>query len=373
MKGKDASNMQDFRYTKYSKKVVVFTGLISLFLILVACGKKKEIYYCPMHPTYISDRPGTCPICGMDLVKKEADPSRQSHSKNTKTTESSNNETDHNPSHEKSDNSHQEETTSEIVLSAEKQQSIGIKTDLVLRRNLTKRLSAYSNVAYDPDLYAALTEYKEALRTSEVISEAGSSISLTNLQMRLRQLGLSTDQIRVWSSRQRDPSELILGGKAGRAHIYSQIYESDLSTAKVGLPFIFKTDVYPNKEFKGKIKSIDTILDKNSRTLRLRSEVSDPQHLLKPQMFGEARIEVSLPSILTLPTSAILDTGMRKMAYIQTGPERFRPVEIQTGRTVDSWTEVISGVKEGERVVAESTFLIDSEAKIRFGNNAHNH
>ncbi|EPG75724.1 HlyD family secretion protein [Leptospira fainei serovar Hurstbridge str. BUT 6] len=361
------------RSFQYSGKFAVIAGVVSLFLLLVSCGKKKEIYYCPMHPTYTSDRPGTCPICGMDLVKKEADPAHQNYSSTEPNIESSKKETIPNSSEEAIDASRREEGPSEIFLSAEKQQSIGIKTDLVLRRNLIKKLTVYSNVAYDPELYAALTEYKEALRSSEAISEAGSSISLTNLQMRLRQLGLSTDQIRVWSSQQREPSELILGGKAGRAHIYSQIYESDLSTAKVGLPFIFKTDVYPNKEFKGKIKSIDTILDKNSRTLRLRSEVSDPQHLLKPQMFGEARIEVSLPAILTLPTSAILDTGMRKMAYIQTGPDRFRPVEIQTGRTVDSWTEVISGVKEGERVVAESTFLIDSEAKIRFGNNAHSH
>ncbi len=342
-----------------------------LFILITDCSKKNEIYYCPMHPTYTSDRPGTCPICNMDLVKKEEHSEHKERNDSTsggvKTEEPIGEHSDH-----EGDVSAIKDSP-ELILSFEKQQSIGIKTELASRRNLVKKMNAYSNVAYDPDLYSSLSEYKEAIRSSEFLSESGGSIVLKNLQMRLRQLGLTTEQIRVWTSGQRDPSELILGGKSGRAHIYSQIYESEFTSVQIGLPIRFKTEVYPDKEFLGKIKSIDVILDKNSRTLRLRSEVSDPKQLLKPQMFGEAIIEVALPKILTVPTSAILDTGKQKIAYVQISPDKFRAVAIKTGKNIDSWTEIISGLEEGQRVVTESTFLIDSEARIRFGSNAHNH
>lgn len=342
-------------------------AMIVFVALVVDCSSKKDIYYCPMHPHYTSDRPGTCPICNMDLVKKEDASEHKDHTNTTSPVQTEE------PGSKEDHSSHQSDTPSEknqeLVLSFEKQQSIGIKTELVSKRNLVKKISAYSSVAYDPELYSALSEYKEAARSSEFLSPE----IIRNLQLRLRQLGLSQDQIRIWTSGARDPSELILGGKSGRAHIYSQIYESDFTTVKVGLPIKFKTDVYPDKEFIGRIKSIDVILDKNSRTLRLRSEVFDPNLLLKPQMFGDSMIEVSFAKILSVPTSAILDTGKQKIAYVQTAPDRFQAVSVKTGKNIDSWVEILSGLQEDQRVVTESTFLIDSEAKIRFGSDSHTH
>lgn len=336
--------------------------------LVVDCSSKKDIYYCPMHPHYTSDRPGNCPICNMDLVKKEDSSEHKDHSNASNSLQAAESISKEDQSSHLSETS-SEKNSRELILSFEKQQSIGIKTELVSKRNLVKKISAYSSVAYDPELYSALSEYKEAARSAEFLSPE----IIRNLQLRLRQLGLSPDQIRIWTSGARDPSELILGGKSGRAHIYSQIYESDFTTVKVGLPIKFKTDVYPEKEFIGKIKSIDVILDKNNRTLRLRSEVSDPGQLLKPQMFGDTVIQLSLPNVLSVPISAILDTGKQKIAYVQTAPDRFQAVSVQTGKNIEPWVEVSSGLKEEQRVVTESTFLIDSEAKIRFGSDSHTH
>ncbi|WP_109019005.1 efflux RND transporter periplasmic adaptor subunit [Leptospira kobayashii] len=356
------------RITSQRKGKTLFL-MMTAFLVLFtfSCAKKKEIYYCPMHTFYTSDRPGTCPICNMDLVKKEDHSEHSDHSP-----EITMKEDDHEMDTGKIGKSNADDS-SEIYLSSEKQQSIGIRTELVSRRNLIKKISLYSSVAYDPELYNALLEYKQAVQSSGLLPESSSSLGIANLQLRLKQLGLSTGQIQVWTSGRRDPSELIIGGKSGRAHIYSQVYETELSMAKPGLNIRFKTDVFPDKEFQGKIKSIDNIVDKNSRTLRLRSEVIDPGHILKPQMFGEAMIEISFPKLLTIPTSAVLDTGVRKIVYVQTNANSFRAVTVKIGRNVDTWSEVLSGLEEGQQVVSESTFLIDSEAKIRFGSNSHNH
>ncbi|PJZ54949.1 efflux RND transporter periplasmic adaptor subunit [Leptospira adleri] len=343
------------------------------------CVKEKEIYYCPMHPTYISDRPGTCPICNMDLVKK----SKGDHEDHNSTSSSGSNALNASDiarndfSEEKGDSSESKKNDStsnrELSLSLEKQRSIGIKTELVTRRDLTKKISAYSTVAYDPELYTALTEYKEMIRSREFLSDAGSSFEGKNFQIRLRQLGLSPDQIRLWTSGKRDPSELILGGSFGRAHIYSQIYESDFSSVRVGLKISFKTNVYPDLNFPGTIRSVDTILDKNSRTIRLRSEVEDKKQILRPQMFGDLEIQIPLKQILSVPTSSILDTGVHKIVYVQTESDRFFATQVKTGLSVGDWTEIKEGLKEGDKVVSESAFLIDSEARIRFGSALHNH
>ncbi|XDD48680.1 efflux RND transporter periplasmic adaptor subunit [Leptospira sp. WS92.C1] len=358
-----------------------FRLTISIFLLSVFvwnCTKEKEIYYCPMHPTYTSDRPGTCPICNMDLVKKDHEEHNSSFASGSNTMNPSDTtkkvSTPQETDSQKSKNVLEDVSSNrELFLSLEKQQSIGIKTDSVLRRNLTKKISAYSSVAYDPELYTAIIEYREMLRSREFFPDTGSSLGGQNLQIRLRQLGLSTDQIRLWTSGKRDPSELILGGKSGRSHIYSQIYESDFSSVHVGLKILFKTNVYPDTTFHGTIRSIDTILDKNTRTLRLRSEVEDKQQKLKPQMFGNLEIQIPLKQTLSVPTSSILDTGAYKIVYVQTGPDRFLATSVKTGLNIGDWTEIKEGLKEGERVVSESTFLIDSEARIRFGSALHTH
>ncbi|TGM09854.1 hypothetical protein EHQ76_01085 [Leptospira barantonii] len=348
------------------QKILSLTALVALVSVLALCKKTKEIYYCPMHPTYTSDRPGTCPICNMDLVPK----THENHEEHTTpdSSQSSSGET----ANGKSGPTFKKENSQELQLSLEKQQSIGIRTETIQRRNLNKRISAYSTVAYDPELYTALTEYKELLRARELLSDP-SSFAGQNPQIRLRQLGLSTEQIRLWSSGKRDPSELILGGKSGRAHIYSQIYESDLAVVHVGLKISFRTNVYPDTIFFGRIASIDTILDKNNRTLRLRSEVYDKNQILKPQMFGDLEIDLPLKKVLSVPSSAVLDTGMHKTVYVQTGPDNFIGVPVKTGASAGSWIEIKEGLQEGQKVVVESAFLLDSEAKIRFGSSGEDH
>lgn len=356
-------------------KFLAITSLLILFLSS-SCKSKdgNEIYYCPMHPSYTSNQPGSCPICNMTLVKQEqSNPSSEHQHLDEEHSEHEGMDMDEqDPNSTLSAADMKQSKDPVLTLSYEKQQSIGIVTGKVERRDLNKVLLLYSTVAYDPELYNALVEYKSARRSDEFFSE-GERSDMPNLELRLRQLGLAKEQIRLWTSSRRDPQELILGGKAGRGHIYSQIYESDLAIAKAGMKIEFTTDVYKNKVFLGEVKSVDTILDTNNRTLRLRSEVSDPNQLLKPQMFGQTKISIPKKNILSIPTSAIIDTGSMKMIYVKVSPDKFKPTQITTGVAMDNYTEVISGVEEEADVVIESTFLIDSEAKIRFGSKTHNH
>ncbi|HMV43880.1 MAG TPA: efflux RND transporter periplasmic adaptor subunit [Leptospiraceae bacterium] len=342
--------------------IVLSFTLIGFF---ESCKKEKEIWYCPMHPTYTSDRAGQCPICNMTLVKKEILPAKStSHS-----------EHDHENMPASTGDKKEENT---IHLPEEKQRLIGIKTARVELIPLSKKIVAYSRVAYDPELYTAILEYREAKKASQILTDDSlpNSSSLANASIvRLKQLGLSDSQISEWGNSNRNPDELILGSKNGRAYIYSSIYETDIGYVKKGLKVSLKIDSFPDKIFTGTIQSIDSILDEQNRTLRFRSYVSDRDNILKPQMFGNIEISIPLKKALSIPKSALLNTGKHKLAYKRVSIEEFTPVMVKTGMETDDYYEVLEGLEEGNEIVVESNFLLDSESKIKLGgsSNEHNH
>jgi len=348
------------------KKTFLF--LITIFTLLgfiESCKKEKETWYCPMHPTYTSDRAGQCPICNMNLVKKEITSSKSTgHSEHEHETSTQTNTTK------------KEENT--LYLPEDKQRLIGIKTALVETIDLNKKIIAYSRVAYDPELYTAILEYRETRKASQLLVDDSIPISnnLVNSSIvRLKQLGLSDSQIAEWGNSTRNPDELILGSKNGRAYIYSSIYESDIGYVKKGLKVSLKMDSFPDKVFTGVIQSVDSILDEQNRTLRFRSYVIDKDNLLKPQMFGNIEISIPLKKALSIPKSALLNTGKHKLAYKKVSTEEFTPVMVKTGMETDDFYEVLDGLKEGDEIVVESNFLLDSESKIKLGgsSNEHNH
>jgi Cu(I)/Ag(I) efflux system membrane fusion protein len=338
--------------------------ILTLFSFLQSCKKEKENWYCPMHPTYTSDRAGQCPICNMNLVKKEK-------------IENSTSKSDTHSHHEKETTENKNSKTEDtLYLPEEKQRLIGIKTAKVEILNLSKKILAYSTVAYDPELYTAILEYREAKKATQLLADETSSSSnslLNSSTVRLKQLGLSESQILEWGNGNRNPDELILGSKNGRAYIYSSIYESDIGYIKKGLKVNLKMDSFPDKTYTGTIQSVDSILDEKNRTLRFRSYVLDRDNTLKPQMFGNIEISIPLKKALSIPKSALLNTGKHKLAYKKVSNEEFTPVFVKTGMETDDFYEVLDGLKEGEEIVVESNFLLDSESKIKLGGSSNEH
>ena len=339
--------------------------ILTLVSFLESCKKEKETWYCPMHPTYTSDRAGQCPICNMNLVKKEIVPAKSMP----------HNEHEHENTSAPIGEKKAENT---IYLPEDKQRLIGIRTALVETIPLNKKIIAYSRVAYDPELYTAILEYREARKATQLLTEDSTPMpnSLANSSIvRLRQLGLSDSQISEWGNSTRNPDELILGSKNGRAYIYSSIYESDIGYVKKGLKVNLKMDSFPDKIFTGVIQSVDSILDEKNRTLRFRSYVTDKDNMLKPQMFGNIEISIPLKKALSIPKSALLNTGKHKLAYKKVSIDQFSPVMVKTGMETDDFYEVLDGLKEGDEIVVESNFLLDSESKIKLGgsSNEHNH
>jgi Cu(I)/Ag(I) efflux system membrane fusion protein len=124
---------------------------------------------------------------------------------------------------------------------------------------------------------------------------------------------------------------------------------------------------WPGVQFRGRVSELLPQLESTTRTLRARVVLDNPQQKLKPGMFLTVTQpeNAQQPAVLAIPEEALVTTGAASRVLLATGEGRFRAVNVTTGRTAQGWTEVLSGVKEGDEVVTSGQFLIDSEASLR--------
>ena len=107
-------------------------------------------------------------------------------------------------------------------------------------------------------------------------------------------------------------------------------------------------------------------LNAQTRTARVRIELANPDGLLRPDMYVDAEIDTGSPQpVLTVPESAILDTGSRQAVIVEKGQGRFEPRDVKLGHRGGGYVEVREGVAEGEPVVVSANSLIDAESNLK--------
>ncbi|MCX5806060.1 MAG: efflux RND transporter periplasmic adaptor subunit [Proteobacteria bacterium] len=147
--------------------------------------------------------------------------------------------------------------------------------------------------------------------------------------------------------------------------VLADIYEYEIPFIKVGQSARITLSYYPGKEFSSRVDFIYPSLSGQTRTAKVRFVLPNPNLLLKPQMFTNVEMELSLGERLSIPETAILDTGTRQVVYVVLGDGIFSPRQIKVGDRANGMVEVLSGLKAGERVASSAVFLIDSEAKLK--------
>lgn len=308
-------------------------------------GAVKEIYYCPMHPTYTSDKPGDCPICGMKLVKKEA---------KTPTEEG------------------RGAQVAGVYISPERQQFIGIKREEVQKKKLLKEVRTVGRIAYDPELFIAQREYLEALKAQENTKE--SSLPLIREQtsslveaagQKLLLLGMSEDEIDELAKSGKAQQNLYLPVNEDTVWIYITIYEYEMGLIKKGLPVKIETVAYPGEIFEGKIISITPVLDAMTRSVNVRAEIKNPDRKLKPEMFANVKIVVDLGEKLAVSEEAVMNTGERTFVIVTDDKGYFFRRDVKVGYKTEGYYEVLDGLTEGEILVTSGNFLIDSESRLQ--------
>ena len=156
-----------------------------------------------------------------------------------------------------------------------------------------------------------------------------------------------------------------MGDAGGTVWVYDKIYEYEIGLVKPGQTARISTPAYPGQVFHGTLRAVDPILDPQTRSLKVRIEVPNPDGKLKLEMYVDAEIQVSMGRTLAVPESAVLDSGSRQVVFVDLGQGRLEPREVRLGREANDHYEVLSGLREGEKVVTSANFLVDSESKLK--------
>lgn len=150
-----------------------------------------------------------------------------------------------------------------------------------------------------------------------------------------------------------------------RLWMEADVYEQDLAHIAVGALVEMSSVAHPGTVFTGKISFIAPVLDPSTRTVRIRADIDNRRGLLKPNMYVETVINKgSAPPRLVVPATAVLDTGQRKIVYVDEGNGRFVGYRVQVEATLGEYKAISAGLREGDLVVVSGAFLIDSQAQL---------
>ena len=140
--------------------------------------------------------------------------------------------------------------------------------------------------------------------------------------------------------------------------------ESDAAAVRIGTSADIELAGLPGRTFKGRVSYVYPTLDPASRSVRARVVVTNTDGVLKPGMYATVRLSTPGRSALTVPTSALLRTGDRTVAFMDMGGGQLMPMDVEVGRSAGEYTEVLSGLDAGTRVVTSAQFLLDSESNL---------
>jgi RND family efflux transporter MFP subunit len=252
---------------------------------------------------------------------------------------------------------------------------------------------------YSPELFSTENEYLiawrglQALRPDTPSEQRQSATNLLNsARRRLELWEVGEEEIRALEQRGVASDELLfrapfsghvvaktaVEGKAFQAgeslyevadlaHLWVEAWvsESDLPLMKPGLQAAITFPSLGHKTVTAPITFLYPHIDPQTRRGRVRLELDNPDHLLRPDMWASVEIQMPLGEKLLVPASAVIDTGQRFIAFVDGEDEHLQPREVKVGFKTDDYYEVLEGVKEGEKVVTRALFLVDSESQLK--------
>jgi membrane fusion protein, copper/silver efflux system len=144
------------------------------------------------------------------------------------------------------------------------------------------------------------------------------------------------------------------------------VAERDLGAIAIGQPATVRARSFPGREFTGKVGVVYPEINKETRTARIRVELPNPDLVLLHDMYVDAEIDTgSGVPVVSVPESAVMDSGHRQAVLVDKGGGRFEPRDVKLGHRGDGYVEVRGGIAEGEPVVVSANFLIDAESNLK--------
>jgi len=150
-----------------------------------------------------------------------------------------------------------------------------------------------------------------------------------------------------------------------RVWIMADVFEYEAPNIRLGQTARVSIQAIPGRVFNARIDFLQPQVDPMTRTLKVRLNMDNPGVLLKPDMYADVEFVVNIPSKLTVPADAVLNSGERKTVFIDRGNGYFEPRQVKTGEREGDRIQILSGLTGGERVVTSGNFLIDSESQMK--------
>ena len=356
---------------------------------------RKPLYYqSAMHPWIKSDKPGRCTICGMELT----------------------------PVYE-GDSGFDASGGGDVVpLTQTMIQVLNVQTAEAKEQPLEKSLSVAGMIDDDATRHRVLSAYVPGRIQKLYVNFMGAEVmegdklaeyyspallqaereyrTLTGAlreatALRLRQMGLTPKQIEELPTKPGDmlTSQILapIGGTVVAQNVYEgqyvqegealfeiadfstmwfqfRVYEQDLPWIRLGQKVDITTPSLPGKTLSGAITFIDPNFDEITRSTKVRVEIENPlvdgRRSLLHRVYADGIVKLDAPAALTIPRSAVIETGREAVAYVDQGGGAFSRRVIELGRRGDSLVEVMKGLRAGEKVVVNGNLLIDGQAEM---------
>jgi membrane fusion protein, copper/silver efflux system len=411
---------------KFATNILLLVVFVTTSALLAGCGKKDEppvdtrttYYTCPMHPQIIQDKPGTCPICNMDLVPVEESEDHEEHG------------TPQEPGQGDESGGASAITPDAsgrpvVRIDPAVAHNIGVRTETVARRPLVAVLRLDGRVVPEEGKVVSVTArvmgYAEVLRAAssgqtvrkgETLLELYSPDVVITQERLLQSLDRGRDESYArtrerlinWDVPESFIQRIEKTGKVERrfpilspatgvvlrknvlegqnvmpgAELYqiadlstvwvtARVWQSDLAWVRAGSKASIRLRNLPGRVFESTVFFVSPELDPATRTAGVRLRLANTPALdFRPEMFAEVVLrDSSKQSALAVPAQALIRAGGRDVAVISLGNSRFQPREVTTGREAGGWIEILEGVSEGDEIVTSAQFLIDSESNLR--------
>jgi membrane fusion protein, copper/silver efflux system len=407
------------------KKHASILPLFILMLVFGACSKPEQgasakddidYYTCTMHPWVHSKKPGKCPVCGMDLVpvlKNKSQPDQAGQKPGT------------GPSPRTVTESHDFDVPIErqqqfgVTYAEAKRQrivhtvrTVGLVTEdkgkkwvyvprtdgYVQRLYVTSPGQVVEKgqdllQVYSPDL---ATSEQELIRIVESRDHSGVGAAreidqlIQSAKRRLRQWNLTDQQIdeieknrtasefltlvspfrgivedvTVDQGEKFSPGQkLISVADLSSVWIWADFYQDEVSTINIGQTVLITAG--PDRSYTGVISLVNPFVSETERTTKVRIDLLNPELRLRPGMYVNADLSVDLGEGVTVPINSVVPTGSRNFVFLDRGNGKLQPRSVQLGSQAGETYQVLSGLKEGDRVVASANFLIDAESQVQ--------
>lgn len=371
-----------------------------------AANGKTQAFQCPMHPQIIQDHAGSCPICGMDLVVLEGHQALQSPGPQGLVT------VQIDP--QRRQLMGLRTVKAELaILGGELRAPGRVAVDETRLEKVTVKLEGYVERLhadfvgrpvklgeplfdlYSPEFLNAQREYLVALRTRKSLAGTDQEVRWQEIafsaRRRLEFLGASPallqrletsgEEIRhltvqspiagvvtarnVTQGSRIGPADAALEvADLSRVWVLADLYEADLARVRPGMAAELELPAL-GRRLQGRVAFLDPVLDPKTRTLKARLEFPNPDGSLRPEMLGEVLIKTGERKALCIPLDAVLDSGARKVAFVDVGQGYLEPREVKVGAVTGERVEILEGLEPGESVVTRAAFLVDSESRFQ--------